>query len=816
MPLDFRYVLRSLSRSKGYTIAVVLTLGLGIGANTAIFSAVRGVLLKPLPHRDGDRLMYLRQTAERRGSENLAFSVPEINDFRQSSKQFADIAEYSPITLNLIEDQGASQINVGLVTGNYFDVMGLAPIIGHKTTPKDDGAGAAPVIMLAYDYWMLHFGGDSSVVGKSMRLGGRSAQIIGVLQPAPYYPQKIDALMNMSISEHHVSATMVQGRTHRMTEMIARLAPGATLESARAEVRQITDRVHADNPATYDAASGYTVSVTPFKEVLGKDAKLTLWLLMGVAAFVLVIACANVANLTLMRGVRREHEMLVRAALGAGTARLRRLLFAEHLVLALAGAAVGLVVAYAGTGMLEAFAARMSNRAGEIHVDGIVLAFAILVSVVVAGLLSLVPRVGAEHQLGAGLAAGSARTAGSARRKRLQGALVVTQIAVSVILLTGAGLLVKSMQKLAAVDPGLDTKNVLTMEVPIDFAALGPQNHAIENYERMTREIGTLPGVSVAAVGSNIPLRKSGFQLDVKGEGRALASGEPQPAAEYRTADPSYFKAAGIKIVAGRAFEATDDAKAAHVAIINQTLARTLWPGQDPLGRRVAWTGEVLKFIGIKEEAWMTIVGVAADTKDGGLDAAPVRAVFVPFEQSFFPNGGLVIRTTVNNPLGLATAAKAVVHGIDPTAPVQKVLSLDDIRDESIGPRRINAILVGSFGVLALIIAAIGIAAVLAFSVSARTSEIGVRMSLGAQPTQVLAMILREGGTLVLAGLLIGALGSLLLARYIQELLFSVAPTDPTTLVGVGMTMALIGVAACLVPAARAARIAPSEALRSY
>ena len=816
MPLDFRYVLRSLSRSKGYTLAVVLTLGLGIGANTAIFSAVRGVLLKPLPHRDGDRLMYLRQSAEKRGSENLAFSVPEINDFRQSSKTLGDIAEYSPITLNLIEDQGASQINVGLVTGNYFDVMGLAPILGHKTTAKDDGAGAAPVIMLAYDYWKLHFGGDSSVVGKTMRLGGRSAEIIGVLQPAPYYPQKIDALMNMSISQHHVSATMVQGRTHRMTEMIARLAPGATLEQARAEVKQITDRVHAENAAIYDAASGYTVTVTPFKEVLGKDARLTLWLLMGVAAFVLVIACANVANLTLMRGVKREHEMLVRAALGAGTARLRRLLFAEHLVLAGAGAALGLVVAYAGTGMLSTFTARMSNRAGEIHVDGVVLAFTIVISAVVAVLLSFAPRIGNDNALGAGLTAGNTRTAGNARRKRLQGALVVTQIAVSVILLTGAGLLVKSMQKLAAVDPGLDSKNVLTMEVPIDFAALGPQNHAIENYERMTREIATIPGVEVAAVGSNIPLRKSGFQLDVKGEGRALASGEPQPAAEYRTADPSYFKASGIKIVAGRAFEPTDDAKAAHVAIINQTLAKLLWPGQDPIGRRIAWSGEVLKFIGLKEDAWMTIVGVSTDTKDGGLDAAPVRAVYVPFEQSFFPNGGLVIRTTVTNPLGLATAAKAVVHGIDPTAPVQKVLALDDIRDESVGPRRINAILVGSFGILALVIAAIGIAAVLAFSVSARTSEIGVRMSLGAHPTQVLTMILREGGTLVAAGLLIGVAGSVVLSRYIQGLLFSVAPTDPATLVGVGVTMALIGVAACWVPAARAARIAPSEALRRY
>jgi putative ABC transport system permease protein len=815
MDLDFRYVLRSLARAKGFTIAVILTLGLGIGANTAIFSAVRGVLLKPLPHREGDRLMYLRQSAEKRGSENIAFSVPEITDFRQASKKLGEIAEYSPLTLNLVEDNGASQINVGLVTGNYFDVMGLAPIIGKKTTSKDDGPGVPPVIMLAYDYWITHFGGDSSIVGKTMKVGGRSAEVIGVLQPAPYYPQKIDALMNMVISSHHVSATMVQGRTHRMTEMIARLAPGATEDEARAEVKQITDRVHADNPGTYDAASGYTVTMTPFKEVLGKDAKLTLWLLMGVAAFVLVIACANVANLTLMRGVKREHEMLIRAALGAGSARLRRLLFAEHLVLAFGGAVLGLGIAYAGTGMLSSFTSRMSNRAGEIQVDGMVLAFTVAISGLVAILLSFGPRVGSEHQLGAAITAGNTRTTGSARRRRLQQALVVTQIAVSVILLTGAGLLVKSMQKLAAVDPGLDTRNVLTMEVPVDFTSLTPDSPVLQNYKRMTQEIGAIPGVQIAAVGSNVPLRTTGFQLDVKAEGRAVAAGEPQPAAEYRTADAKYFQAAGIKLVAGRDFTANDDAKAARVAIVNQTLAKLLWPGVDPLGRRIAWTGDVLRFIGIKEDAWMTVVGVVGDTKDGGLDAAPVRAVFVPFDQGLFPTGNLVIRTSVDNPLGLAQAARAVVHGIDPTQPVERVLSLEAVRDESIGPRRVNAVLIGSFSLLALVIAAIGIAAVLAFSVSARTSEIGVRMSLGAHPGQVLGMILKEGGTLVVIGLAIGVAGSLLLARYIQGLLFSVTPNDPTTLLVVGATMGAIGIAACWIPAARASRIAPSEALRA-
>ncbi len=810
---EFRYALRSLSKARGFTFTVILTLGLGIGANTAIFSAVRGVLLKPLPHRDGDRLMYLRQSAELKGSDNIAFSVPEINDFRAASKALGQIAEYSPLTLNLLEDQGASQVQVGLVTGNYFDVMGLAPILGHAFSASDDGAGAAPVMMLTYDYWREHFAGDPAIVGKSLRIGGRTAEVVGVLQRAPFFPQKIDALMNMSISQHHVSATMVQGRTHRMTEMIARLAPGVTVEQARAEVAAITARVHAEYPGTYDAGSGYTVTLTPFKEVLGKDARLTLWLLMAVAVFVLVIACANVANLTLMRGVRREHEMIVRAALGAGTARLRRLLLVEHLVLALGGAILGIAIAYAGVGMLARFTARMSNRAAEIHVDGVVLAFTLGIAVVVALLLSFGPRVGKEHKLGTELTSGTSRTTGSGRRRRLQQALVVTQIAVSVILLTGAGLLVQSMQRLAAVDPGLDTKNVLTMEVPADFSAITNKDAAIATYERMATELKTIPGVQVVGLGSNVPLRSTQFQLDIKAEGHALGAGEPQPQAEVRTADPGYFTASGMTLVAGRDFAATDNATSGHVAIINQTLAKLLFPGEDPIGRRVAWTGEVLKFIGLKEDDWMTIVGIVRDTKDGGLDANPLRAIYTPFEQTLFPTGGLVIRTQVN-PMGLAQAAREVIRSVDPQQPIEKMMALDAIRDESVGPRRVNAALIGSFSVLALIIAAIGIAGVLAFSVSARTNEIGIRMSLGADSSMVQRMILGEGGVLLVAGLGLGVIGALLTTRLIQGLLFGVTPNDPVTLAGVAGVMASIGLAACWLPARRAAGIDPAITIR--
>jgi predicted permease len=533
---------------------------------------------------------------------------------------------------------------------------------------------------------------------------------------------------------------------------------------------------------------------------------------MAVAVFVLVIACANVANLTLMRGVRREHEMVVRAALGAGTARLRRLLLVEHLVLALAGAVLGIGIAYAGVGMLAKFTAHMSNRAGEIHVDGVVLAFTLGIAVLVALLLSFGPRVGNEHRLGTELTSGSARTTGSGRRRRLQQALVVTQIAVSVILLTGAGLLVQSMQRLAAVDPGLDTKNVLTMEVPADFAAMTDRDAAIATYMRMATELKTIPGVQVVGLGSNVPLRSTQFQLDIRAEGHALGAGEPQPQAEFRTADPGYFRASGMTLVGGRDFTTTDNATSGKVAIINQTLAKLLFPGEDPIGRRVTWTGEVLKFVGLKEE-WMTVVGVVRDTKDAGLDANPLRAIYMPFEQGVFPTGALVIRTEVD-PMSLARAAREVVHSVDPSQPVEKLMALDAIRDESVGPRRINAMLIGSFSVLALIIAAIGIAGVLAFSVSARTNEIGIRMSLGADSQMVQRMILGEGGVLLGVGLGLGVIGAFLSTRLMQGLLFGVQPGDPLTLAGVALLMATIGLAACWLPARRAAAIDPAITIR--
>jgi predicted permease len=815
---DVRYALRALRRSPAFTTVVVITLALGIGANTAIFSVVHGVLLKPLPHQGGDRLVYLRHSADGPGGENVLFSVPEVRDLRGGAPSLAGIAEYCPWTVTYQTNEGAVRIDVGLVTGNFFEIMGLSPLLGRLTRPSDDGPGVPPVMVLTHEYWTKRFGGDSGVVGTQLLLDGSSVTVIGILQPAPFFPNRMDALLNMVISPHHLSALMVEGRTHRMTEVVARLAPGAGVEQAETEVAAVHARMQSDFTEAYDPGSHYRVAVIPFKEALGERARLTLWLLMGAAAFVMIISAASVANLTLMRGVRREHELVVRAALGAGVRRLRRLLLVENLLLAFLGAVLGVVIAVGGVGLLTSLAERYSPRASEIRLDAIVLGFTVALAGSVALLLSFLASLPKEGGFASWILAGAHRLTARLGRHRLQRGLVVVQVAVSVVLLAGAGLLTRTMMRLADVSTGLRTEEVLTLQVSILtptqlLSDPGADAWAKERYDRMRDEVAALPGVVDVGLGSPTPLRSSFVQLDVKAEGGVLAAGEATPRAELRTANPDFFRAAGIPILEGRPFATTDQWDAGMVVILNQTLADRLFPGEDPLGKRVAWTGDVLRFTPISGE-WRTVVGVAGNTQDGGLDAEPRPVMFMPFAQMLAIGGGLVIRAD-SNVAGLKTAVTRVVRRIAPAAPIENVMTVAQIKDQSVAPRRLNAALIASFGGLAVVIAAVGIAGVLAFSVSARTGEIGIRMSLGADRGRVQRMILREGGGLLAVGLVLGVAGSLLGAGLIRGLLFGVAPHDPATFIGVAVLMAAIGIVACWIPAHRAARIDPAITMRS-
>jgi len=813
---DLKYAVRALRHAPAFTAVVIITLALGIGANTAIFSVVNGVLLKPLPHRDGSRLVYLRQSTDGPTGESITFSVPEVRDLRTGAPSLAGIAEYSQWFGTLQETEGARRLDIGLVTGNFFEVMGLSPVLGRLTRPSDDGPGVQPVMVLSYDFWTKHFGADSSVVGKHLLIGDKEVLVIGVLQPAPFFPSRVDGLLNMVISPHHLSAQMVEARIHRMTQVVARLAPGATLEKARTEVDAVHARMRRDHKEAYDPNSNYRVAVIPFKEALGERAKLTLWLLMGAAAFVMIISAANVANLTLMRGVRREHELVVRAALGAGVSRLRRLLLVENLLLAIIGATLGLAIAISGVRLLTSLAERYSPRASEIELDVPVLGFALALSVMIALVLSFLASLPKEGTFAS--MSGGRRTSGSLKKQRLQRALVIAQISVSVVLLAGAGLLTRTMIQLSDVSTGLTTRTeqVLTLPVPLlDPTRLSPAADAANKllYERMRSDIRALPGVIDVGLGSTMPLRASGFYLDLKAEGKPLTAGEATPNADFRTASPEYFRAAGIPLLQGRQFATTDQLGGPKVAIINEALADRLFPGESPIGKRIAWTGEILKFTPVTSE-WRTIVGVVGNTRDGGMDAEPRGAVFMPFVQEFAMGGGLVIRAE-GDAAELASAATRVVRRLAPKVPIENVLTVAQIKDQSVAPRRLNAVLVSSFGILALIIAAVGIAGVLAFSVSTRTNEIGIRMSLGADSGRVQRMILGEGSVLLAVGLVLGVIGAYLTARVIQGLLFGVAPYDPTTFGAVAAMMAVIGLGACWIPALRAARIDPAITMRS-
>ena len=816
---DINYAWRALRHSPAFTTVVVLTLALGIGANTAIFSVVRGVLLKPLPNRDGDRLVYLRHSMDGPGGASLSFSVPEVGDLRTGAPSLAGIAEYSPWTLTLQGNTDAVRMDVALVTGNFFEIMGLSPVLGRLTRPSDDGSGVPPVMVLTHEFWLKRFGGDPAIVGKQVRMDGGSVTVIGVVQPAPFFPDHVEALLNMVVSKHHVSAQMVQGRTHRMTQVVARLAPHATLEQARVEVAAVDARIQREFKETYDAGSHYRVAVIPFKEALGERARLTLWLLMGAAAFVMIISAANVVNLTLMRGVRREHELVVRAALGAGVRRLRRLLLAENLVLTFMGATLGVIIALGGVRLLTSLAARYSPRANEIRLDATVLAFTLVLSITLALLLSFVAALPREGTFASLIAVGVRRMSGGLRRQRLQRSLVVAQIAVSVVLLAGAGLLTRTMIRLSEVSTGLRTEEVLTVRVPLlslgggDFERIAAADvGAKEGYDRMRREMRALPGVIEVGVGSTTPLRSSEMQFDMKAEGKSFAVGEAVPHAELRTAGPDYFRASGIPLLKGRAFAATDRNGSGRVLIINQTLADKFFHGEDPVGKRMAWTGDVLRFTPFSGD-WRTVVGVVGNTQDGGLDAEPRAVAFMPFAQELSFSGVLVIRAD-SNVAGLADAATRIVRRIAPTTPIENVMTVAQIKDQSISPRRLNAALVSSFGILAVIIAAVGIAGVLAFSVSARTNEIGIRMSLGADRGRVQRMILNEGGVLLATGLLLGVVGAFFAAGIIRGLLFGVDPHDPATFIGVASMMAAIGIVACWLPAMRASRIDPAITMR--
>jgi len=816
---DIRIALRNLTRVPGFALAFVLTLGLGIGANTAIFSIVNGVLLRPLPYPEADRIMRLRQPQVAAGIEDSSFSFPEVAHYRSVATTVDQFVEFGDWTFNVLGRGDPHRATGGLVTANFFPMLGAQPLVGRMLVPTDEAKGAPPVVVLTYAYWQRVFGSDPAAVGQTLDLTVKHAEIVGVLKPGSHYAtrRKQDFYANYAANDQYMGSSMQNEWPHRMTTVYARLARGATPASAQAELRQLSAALRQDHPEAYAASRGFDVVVSPWKDELTAKAKPALIVLLVTTIFVLIIACANVGNLTLTRLVQREREMAIRAALGAPALTLRRQLLAENLVLSVLGGALGLALAVAGLNLLIAYTSRFTSRTGEIALDARVLAFTLLVSTAMALLFAWAPRLTFMNDPVRAMAAGGGRNSGTRGRRRAQRALVVSQLAASFMLLIGAGLLTRSLLRLYAVDPGFNLENVLSLEAPANFEQQNPAVNAqraaqfgLDVVERVKGEAS----VKNAAIASAAPLAGSfpqqrEFRID-GADVDALSSG---PRTVTRTISGSYFQTIGTPLKAGRPFQPTDTRTSPPVVILSESMAKYYFKTGDPIGRRISWkaTNGITGAVSWTPPA--EIVGIVSDSSADGVDQAPMHTIFQADTQSFTPST-LLVRTS-GAPDRLTTRVIETVRQLDPNRPIDHIQTLEDIRDETIAPQRLNATLIGLFAALALAIATVGVAGVLAFSVSQRTNELGIRMALGAEGGTILRMILGEGAAMALAGLVIGGVAAIPLSALLKGLLFGVEAADPTTIALSAFLLVGVALVASWIPARRATMVDPMTALRS-
>ena len=802
---DTSFAFRMMRRQPGFTALAALVLALGIGANTAIFSLVNGVLLQPLPYSNGNELIYLRQQAPKSGVDSLGFSPKELADYREQNESFSDLVEYHVMSFILLGRPEPERVQTGVVSANYFEVFGVKPLHGRTFRPDEERPGADPVLVLSYEYWMRSHGGDPNVVGKVFKMNDRAHTVVGVLPLLPQFPQQNDVYMPVPACPFRSSQRALTNRNFRLMSVFGRLKAGVPVPQAQADLATIAHRMEQTYPDSYPVTSGLAVKATPLKDELTQTARTTFLILLGTAGLVLLIACANVANLMLARVLLREREIAVRAAMGASRLRLLRQMITESVLLALAGGAIALLFAAVGLDLLVQYAERFTPRAAEIRLDGTVLGFTLLVSVVTGLVFGAIPALSIRRDLVHSLNQAGGRSTAGAGRIRARAILVVAQVAVSFMLIIGAGLMVRSLMNLTQVNPGFNSERVLTMQIALNFSKYRESKDTLAFGRAALSQLQALPGVISAAASVRIPLQTNfPFSSDLLIEGRPAPAGQPAPRVDNRIASEEYFQTIGQPLVRGRFFTESDREGAPLVAIINQRMARHFWENEDPIGRRISRNAG---------RTWFTIVGVVGDVRQYSLDSDPVDEMYLPFAQN--PGiSNLLLRTTAA-PMGLARQVSDALYRIDPDQPVYGMKTLEEVRSESLAPKRLTTILLGLFAAVALVITAAGITGVMALSVSQRTQEIGVRMALGASPVQVLVMVVRQGMSLVLIGLALGIAGALGLTRVMQGLLFGVTPTDPVTFLSVSAVLALCAAAACFLPARRAATIDPIAALRS-
>jgi putative ABC transport system permease protein len=799
---DIRFGIRMLLKSPGFTVVAVIALALGIGANSAIFSVVNTVLLRPLPYKDPERLVMVWEDNTRHGYPRDTPAAANYIDWRDQNQVFEAMAAIADLSLNLTGSGEPERIDGKRVSANLFSLLGVEPQLGRAFLPEEDQPGGNCVVMMSHGLWQRRFGFDKKIIGQPLTLNGASCTVVGVMPPDFQFPSR-EAELWVPIS---FSTQEAANRGRHFLQVIARLKPGVTVQQAQTEMNAIAARLQQQYP---ESNADLGAAVVPLHEQVVGDIKPALLVLLGAVGFVLLIACANVANLLLARAAVRQKEITIRVALGASRARLIRQFLTESILLAALGGVIGLLLSLWGVNLLKAFIPENISQVKAIAIDARVLGFTLLVSLLTGLIFGLAPAIQASNfNLNETLKEGGRDSAAGSRSNRIRALLVITEVAVSLILLIGAGLLINSFMRLRNVDPGFRADNLLTMRIVLPALKYPDQARRAAFYTDLLRRVEALPGVQSAAVTTNLPLYRQGNSIGISIEGRPDPPPDQGLIIVTRVVSPEYFSTMGIQLSKGRQFNEHDKAEGQGVAVISETMARKYWPGEDPLGRRIKSGSSA------STSPWLTIVGVAKDVRQFELNVDPKPQMYLPYEQAgFFAPRDLVVRTNVE-PLSLAATVRRTVWEIDKDQPVSNISTMEDILSESVARQRFSMLLLGVFAALALVLAAVGLYGVMSYSVAQRTREIGIRMALGAQARDVLKLVVGNGLKLVLIGVVIGLVAAFILTRLMSSLLFGVSATDPITFTIISLVLIGVALLASYIPARRATKVDPMIALR--
>jgi len=795
---DLRYGLRALLKKPGFAGVAALTLALGIGANSTIFSFVNGILLRPLPYDQPERLVLLDEASLKLGDTSMGVSFPNFLDWREQNHVFEGIAAYDNDSFTLVGSGQPEQFRGEDISSGLFEILGVAPVLGRTIRPEEDHPGSDAVVILSYGLWQRRFGSDPAIIGRAITLNSHLRTVIGVMPPGFRFPEVADLWVPLALN------TKMYTRNDHGLGAIARLKPGVTLEQAQAEMITIARRIEEQNPVTNE---GLTVKVYNLRAELVGDYRQALLILLGVVGFVLLIACANVANLLLARASTRQKEMAIRAALGASRWRIVRQLISESLLLSVLGGALGLVFALWGLDLLLAAIPVEFPFWMKFNLDARVLGFTIAISLLTGVVFGLAPALQASKvDLNETLKEGG-RSAAGAGRRRLRNLLVVAEVALSLVLLAGAGLMMRSFLQLQRVNPGLDPNNVLTMTISLPHAKYREPEKVGAFFQQLLGRVRALPGAQAAGAISNLPLSGPQWGRSLTVEGRPVLHVGQAPMINHCVITPNYFRAMGIPLREGRDFTEADGKDALKVTIIDERLAHEYWPIDSPLGKRIRFGPPE------DNEPWYTIVGVVGEVRHERLDIVTRKSIYVPYLQIPIGRMTLAVRTATD-PLSLAGAVRRQVKELDAAQPVSNIRTMTEVITRSVWQPRLYAILFGVFAAVALVLASVGIYGVISYTVAQRTHEIGIRMALGAQNRDVFKLVLGQGMILALAGIALGLVASFALTRVMSSLLFEVSATDPVTFSCIPLLLAAVALLACYIPARRATKVDPGVALR--